>query len=211
MLSLATSLIKKPLFQSSIRKLNTRLNFTVECEWVSKERRLDWSLLRFLAERLYLPFISRQRSSARTAVTSAGNVAQIGGQLKQAEQTWLAPLGAGSGKRATRWILFTTEHEPPSLFEGARTTEVRLDRRRGCSCAVVASSPTLAFFLSHPSRESAPSLLSAKLYLGPPLSFSISLSFSFNPEFSLNFSNFFILLALVEARPSFIRVSLPST
>lgn len=78
------------------------------------------------------------------------------------------------------WSEMNTIHHqarPPSLFEGARTTEVRLDRRRGCSCAVAASSPTLAFFLSHPSRESAPSLLSAELCLGPLLSFCFSLFF----------------------------------
>lgn len=88
--------------------------------------------------------------------------------------TWLAPLGAGSGES---YEMNTIHHRarPPSPFEGARTTEVRLDRHRGCSCAVVASSPTLAFFLSHPSRESAPPLLSAKLCLDPPLSFCFSL------------------------------------
>lgn len=105
----------------------------------------------------------KRRTDRRSAETSGVDVACT---------TWC-------WQRQKSYEMNTIHHRarPPSLFEGARTTEVRLDRRRGCSCAVVASSPTLAFFLSHPSRESAPSLLSAKLCLGPLLSFRFSLFF----------------------------------
>lgn len=178
--SLFTRLInKRNRFQSSIRKLNTRSDFAVERKWVSKERRLDWSLLEFLAERLYLLTLCQSPKVECPHSCNVGGKRCTDRRSAETGEVWrgLHHLVLGSGES---YEMDTIHHRarPPSPFEGARTTEIRLDRHRGCSCAVVASSPTLAFFLSHPSRESAPPLLSAKLCLDPFLYLLLFLSFS---------------------------------
>lgn len=166
----------------------------------------------FLAEWLYLLNLCQSPKVECPHSCDVGGKRRTDRRSAETGGVWRGLHSVLAAAKARRWILFTTKHNHP------HRSRVRGRLR---SASIVAVGVAVRWQLALPPWPFSSLTLRGKahplFYLRSSVSISLSLSpsvslfFSFNPEFSLNFSDFFIFLALVEARSSFIRLGLPST